>query len=266
MEYREFRAGTVDEADDGKLILRAAPFNSVTTIGDKSRGGWDEEIAPGCFAKALREGDTVLLADHDMAKPVSRVSAGTLRLAEGKTHLEGDADPVDTTYVRDLLANINAGNKGGMSIGFIPVKDEWFDDEGKPSNRMVGTRRVLREVKLPEVSIVTNPAYKDTAVFARDDSAALLEERAANVAPEKTVTGTDYTDMAAGLITAYNELPPEAKSELPEALRSAFEALEERSDTPEPDTSTRDDDDDEDFALRAAFREAEERSRKLGAV
>lgn len=179
MEYREFRAGSVDEGDDGKLVLRAAPFNSETIIGDLNRGGWKEEIAPGCFTKALREGDTLLLADHEMAKPIARMSAGTLRLAEGKTHLEGDADPADTSYYRDLRVNIKARNKGGMSIGFVPVKDEWFDDQGRPSNRMVGTRRVLREVKLPEVSIVTNPAYKDTAVFARDDSAALLEERAA---------------------------------------------------------------------------------------
>jgi hypothetical protein len=157
-----------------------------------------------------------------------------------------------------------------MSIGFIPVKDEWYDDDGKPSNRMVGTRRVLREVKLPEVSIVTNPAYKDTAVFARDDSAALLEQRAARPqeereAPEVTVTGKDYLDMAANLVSAYNALPDEDKAALPEALRAASEAMQTREDTPEPDASTQETDDD-DFALRASWREAEERSRKLDAV
>lgn len=328
MEYREFRAGSIGEGDDGKLTLRAAPFNSETVIGDLSRGGWKEEIAPGCFAKALREGDTLLLADHDMAKPVARTGAGTLRLTEGKTHLEGDADPTDTSYYRDLRANIKSGNKGGMSIGFIPVKDEWFDNEGRPSNRMAGTKRVLREVKLPEVSIVTNPAYKDTAVFARDDSAALLEERAAKAsyadletcgecgatgqygsfcsgcgepmsaskpagafctscggaidansreahkcdeareAPEVTISGKDYTDMAAQLIKKYNELPAEDRNELAsdvcEALEQLRNALGVRSDQ-EPDSSTPDDGAD-DFALWLASREASHRSRDLGYV
>jgi len=328
MEYREFRAGGVDEDDSGKLIFRAAPFNSETIIGDLKRGGWREEIAPGCFAKALREGDTVLLADHDMAKPISRMSAGTLNLAEGDTHLEGDATPADTSYYRDLRVNIKAGNKRGMSIGFEPVKDEWFDDDGQASNRMVGTRRVLREVKLPEVSIVTNPAYKDTNVFARDASAALLEERAAKAtyadletcgecgatgqygafcsacgepmnmskpageyctscgaaledsnrsehqcevraaegeAPEITTTGSDYTDMAAQLITAYNALPADEQAALPEDLRSAIEALASEERTQEPDASTPEDDD-ADNALRDAELLRSFRSRELGYV
>lgn len=177
MEYREFRASA--EEVDGKLSGIAAPFGSETTIGDLSRGGWREEIAPGAFAKALRESDTVLLCDHDMSKPLARVSAGTLRLSEGPDALRFDADVVDTTYADDLMKNVRAKLKGGMSIGFQPIKDEWFDDAGNPSTRFNGTKRFIREVKLPELSCVTNPAYKDTSVFARDASAALLEERAA---------------------------------------------------------------------------------------
>lgn len=189
MEYREFRAEVAEEGN--KLSGIAAPFGSETTIGDLNRGGWREEIAPGAFTKALRESDTVLLCDHDMSKPLARVSAGTLRMHETASELRFDADVVDTSYARDLMANIRAGNKGGMSIGFQPVKDDWFDDQGKPSNRHSGTKRVIREVKLPEASCVTNPAYKDTAVYARDDSAALLEERAAAVGEK------DRKDLAA---------------------------------------------------------------------
>jgi uncharacterized protein len=172
MEYREFRAGPSES--EGKLTGIAAPFSSETVIGDVKRGGWREEIAPGAFKKALAEGDTVLLCDHDMSKPLARVSAGTLELRETKSGLEFEGTPAPTSYAQDLLINVRAGNKGGMSIGFDPVKDEWFDDQGRPSNRHVGTRRILREVRLPEVSCVTNPAYKDTTLMARD---ALLAER-----------------------------------------------------------------------------------------
>lgn len=209
MEYREFRA-EVTSAEGNHLSGILAPFSSETVIGRLDRGGWREEIAPGAFAKALQEGDTVLLCDHDMSKPLARMSAGTLRLEERDGALHFDADIVDTSYARDVLANVRAKNKKGMSIGFEPVKDEWRDAAGRPATRRTGTHRILREVKLPEGSVVTNPAYKDTSVYARDDSAALLEERerAAN-APEVTVTGTDYTDMAAQLIRAYNDLPEE---------------------------------------------------------
>lgn len=177
MEIRVFRAEQVDADDGDKLSGVLAPFNSETTIGRLDKGGWREEIAPGAFKKAIKEGDTVLLCDHDMSKPLARVSAGTLHLRETEKGLEFNADVAPTSYAKDLLVNVRAGNKGGMSIGFDPIKDEWFDDDGKPATRMTGTRRVLREVRLPEGSCVTNPAYKDTPVFARDESAALLEAR-----------------------------------------------------------------------------------------
>jgi HK97 family phage prohead protease len=179
MEYRSFRSEGATSDGEGKLSGVLAPFNSVTTIGDLKRGGWREEIAPGAFTKALKESDTVLLSDHDMSKPLARVSAGTLDLRETEKGLEFDARVAPTSYAKDTLINVKAGNKGGMSIGFENVKDEWFDARGKPSTPDVGVKRILREVKLPEGSVVTNPAYKETTVLARDDSAALLEERAA---------------------------------------------------------------------------------------
>lgn len=197
MEYRAFRAETV--SDDGTHLSGVlAPFNSETVIGRLDRGGWREEIAPGAFRKAIQESDTVLLCDHDMSRPLARVSAKTLRLEETDTALRFDADIVDTTYARDLLANIRAGNKGGMSIGFDPVKDDWFDDDGNPSNRHVGTRRVLREVKLPEGSVVTNPAYKDTSVMARDELLAERETRAEERAGNKPYGDVKYADPKNG--------------------------------------------------------------------
>lgn len=184
MEYREFRSGASER--EGKLFGIAAPFSSETVIGDLKRGGWREEIAPGAFKKALQEGDTVLLCDHDMSKPLARTGAGTLTLREGKTGLEFEGEPAPTSYANDLMINVRAGNKGGMSIGFDPVHDDWFDDQGRPSNRHVGTRRVIREVRLPEISCVTNPAYKDTTLMARDELLAERESRAvadADMAP-----------------------------------------------------------------------------------
>lgn len=190
MEYRDFR-DAVQEDSDGKLTGLLAPFGAETTIGRMEKGGWREEIAPGAFSKALREGDTLLLLDHDVHLPLARRSAGTLRLQETAKGLEFDADPVDTSYARDMRANIKHGNKRGCSIGFESVKDEWFDDQGRPSDRFNGTRRVLREVKLPEGSIVTNPAYKGTTVAYRDELLAQREERASEAAAERAAASID---------------------------------------------------------------------------
>lgn len=177
MELREFRAEAFSASDEGRLEGLVAPFGHETIIGDLKRGGFREEIAPGAFRKTLGEGDVILLDNHDMTRPLARKSAGTLDLREVDKGLEFSAQPADTSYGRDLRTNIKAGNIGGMSFGFEPVKDDWFDEAGAPSNRNVGTRRVLREVKLIEVSPVTRPAYSGTVVSARSQIDAAREDR-----------------------------------------------------------------------------------------
>lgn len=177
VEYRSVPTGDT-KADDGKMWGVAIRFNSPTQIGDPS-WGFREEFAPGAFTKTLKERDLVLLDNHDHGKPIARKSAGTLRPEQASDHLRWDADPVDTSYARDAAANIRAGNYGGCSVGFRAIKEDWLDDDGNPSNPQVGTRRIVREAELPEISVVTFPAYGDTEVSARDLVSAAREARAA---------------------------------------------------------------------------------------
>lgn len=184
MEYREFRAEPVGVNDDGKLHGSALPFNRKTVIGDLKRGGWREEAAPGLTQKSINDGDILFLAHHDMHMPLARTSAGNLSLREESDHLHWEADPVDTSYGRDIRALADAKVLGGVSIGFNAVKDEWRDDAGNPSDKFNGTHRILREIKLIEISAVTKPAYKDTSIMARDELLAereALAERAASI-------------------------------------------------------------------------------------
>jgi hypothetical protein len=144
----------------------AAVFNTRTAIGPVPGWGFLEEIAPGAFTKTLKEGDARMLIDHDPSKVVSRVSAGTLSLAEDKAGLatESELDP-ELSYVRDLTANLRNGNVTGMSFGFQVVKDDWtteeLDVEGLDDPAEVEVR-TIREVRLIEVSAVTFPAYTAT--------------------------------------------------------------------------------------------------------
>lgn len=178
VEYRSVALGDT-QTEDGKLFGVGIRFSSPTVIGDMSTNGFKEEFAGGVFTKTLQERDTVLLDNHDSGKPIARKSAGTLRLVQAADELRWDADPVDTSYARDAAANIKAGNYGGCSIGFRAVKEDWYDADGNPSNASTGVRRVVREAELPELSVVTFPAYTDTSVSARDMVSAAREARAA---------------------------------------------------------------------------------------
>lgn len=143
----------------------AAVFNSRTAIGNPLRWGFYEEIAPGAFTKTLSEGDARMLIDHDSYYVVSRSSAGTLALVEDEHGLVVDSALDDElSYVRDLKANLRNGNVSGMSFGFYVIKDEWNTEsvEIEGADPVDVEVRVIREVRLIEVSAVTFPAYTET--------------------------------------------------------------------------------------------------------
>lgn len=158
----------IRQAGDGAastFVGYAAKFDSRTLIGALPWGFY-EEIAPGAFSKTLDEGDQRMLIQHDAYYVVSRTSAGTLRLTQDDTGLGVDSDlDQGLSYVGDLITNVRNKNITGMSFAFQVVKDDWSDiqvgeaDDGSP---IMGELRRVLEVKLPEVSPVTFPAYDDT--------------------------------------------------------------------------------------------------------
>jgi uncharacterized protein len=165
MEYRSTGLGAASVTGDSVSGL-VTPFNTWATIGDLKRGGFSERIAPGTFARTLRDNDVVLLFNHDASKPLARVSAGNLNLFESQEGLRASATPVDTSYGRDLLALTRSGVVRGMSFGFSVKRDSWADEAGNPSDSMRGTHRTIHEVELHEVSAVTFPAYTESSFAA----------------------------------------------------------------------------------------------------
>lgn len=211
------RAVDGDAVDTGgeRFIGYAAKFNSRTAIGNPLKWGFYEEIAPGAFTKTLQEGDARMLIDHDSYYVVSRVSAGTLALAEDALGLPVDS-ALDTglSYVSDLKANVRNKNITGMSFGFYVVKDDWAleDVELNGQTAQVEVRRIL-EVRLIEVSAVTFPAYEDTeaelasvasALVSRGDQAAI--EKRAKFRPELRdllqLVGKDTADTDVDVVPA----------------------------------------------------------------
>ena len=164
-ERRIVQAGELGVEDrdgvDGLPTLRgyAALFNKETELFP----GFRERIAPGAFARSLKENaDVRALVDHDSSRILGRTKAGTLDLTENSKGLKVAIRPPETQVGQDVVTNIRAGNLDGMSIGFI-VREESFKD----SKDGLTVTRTLEDVDLVDVSVVTYPAYPDTSVAVR---------------------------------------------------------------------------------------------------
>lgn len=145
--------------DDGTIRVSgyAAVFNQETNIGDM----FTETIAPGAFTSALERGDdVVLLVNHD-GLPLARTRSGTLRLTQDDRGLriESDLDGSDPD-VRAIVPKMKRGDLDKMSFAFIPTRQSWDDSGDMP-------KRMIEDLQLFDVAIVTTPAYDGTEIGLR---------------------------------------------------------------------------------------------------
>ncbi|MBM3763275.1 MAG: HK97 family phage prohead protease [Acidobacteria bacterium] len=125
--------------DGGGFEGIASVYGNVDSYGDI--------VEPGAFSKSIKErGSNVpILWQHDATKPI-----GSGQVFETSAGLGIKGRILDTvTQGREALALLRAGVVKGLSIGYRTLKDEW------DSTRKV---KLLKEIKLYEVSVVTFPA------------------------------------------------------------------------------------------------------------
>ncbi|MDB5630429.1 MAG: phage prohead protease, family [Tardiphaga sp.] len=122
---------------DGLIAGHGSVFNNVDRHG--------ERVAPGAFTKSLAQLPLPkMLWQHDQQRPIGKWIAGK---EDGHgLFLEGQIN-LKTTSGRDAYEHLIAGDVDGMSIGYREVKA-----------KNEGNVRVLEELALYEVSIVTFPA------------------------------------------------------------------------------------------------------------
>ena len=192
----------VNIEDGGGPTFRgyASKFNARAAIGNPQNWGWYEEIASGAFTKTLQESDVRMLVDHDSRMLVARMSAGDLRLSEDTTGLLTDADlDQEVSYVRDLTRNLEKRRATGMSFGFHVIRDEWSNIDVERGAGPVDRAelRVIREVKLLEVSVVTFPAYDQTEAGLRSMTAEVRAARdhASTETPVEPAPSDDTRDL-----------------------------------------------------------------------
>lgn len=145
--------------EDGGPVIEGyfAVFNSNYELWPNA----SEQVAPGAFRETLG-GDIRALADHDTRLVLGRTTAGTLSLREDDKGLFGtikineqDGDAMN------LYARVQRGDVSQCSFGFDILDEEYIE---QPDG---GALWIIRKVKLYEVSVVTFPAYVETAVSAR---------------------------------------------------------------------------------------------------
>lgn len=144
-----------------------------------------EVMEPGCISdELLRESDVVLNLNH--SNKVTdilgrwRNGEGTLKLQKNLRDIGCECDIAETSAGNDTLVLIKRGDITGMSFAF---DDDYEDSEnGVSYERMknedhdgkeVWVRHVKRVTALYDVSIVTHPAYEQTAVATREQSEAI---------------------------------------------------------------------------------------------
>jgi HK97 family phage prohead protease len=137
----------------------AAPYGKLSSpIGAM---GFREQIRPGAFTESLASSiDVFALVDHEDDKVLGRRSTGSLEISDTKEGLSVEIFPPETSFAQDLIVLIQAGEVGGMSIGFTTEADRWDMLGGE-------TIRTLLQVNLFDISVCFQPAYPDTRVAVR---------------------------------------------------------------------------------------------------
>ncbi len=165
----------------------AATYNGLDMVGDT--------IVPEAFKQAIAQqgADYPLLFAHDQSQPlgVGKISDSTSGLV-----VTGSLVLADPNAVR-AQAHMRAGSIKGLSIGYtVP--------DGKSEIQRDGTR-VLKEIKLHEISLVAVPADPGAMVTSVKDAAGVLanvkvedlqaEDRAVLLAAMKRLLGKDLGCM-----------------------------------------------------------------------
>lgn len=155
---------------DGKKRIEGyfAVFDSTYEIFD----GATESIDRHAFDGAL-DGDIRALIDHETRLVLGRTTAGTMTLRVDDHGLWGSIEINEQDGdALNLYARVQRGDVSQCSFGFDILQER---TDVNPDTGAV--HWTIERVKLYEVSCVTFPAYKETAVSARAEEFRAIQKR-----------------------------------------------------------------------------------------
>ena len=162
--HTEFRAAA--EGEDKFIEGYFAVFDSNYEMFQ----GASESVASTAFDGALMD-DIRCLIDHETRLVLGRTKPKTLELKVDTHGLWGRVkiNPLDQDAM-NLYARVERGDVDQCSFGF-DILDEEMSQNGDT------VHWTIKSVKLYEVSVVTFPAYEDTAVAARKQDFEQIKKR-----------------------------------------------------------------------------------------
>ena len=137
----------------------AIVFNRLS----ENLGGFREKIDPSAIDRTLKDGvDLRALVDHDSARILGRISAGTLRVQKEPHGLRVEIDPPKTTSGQDIVESIRRRDVTSMSFAFRTMAngEDWDFSSDPPT-------RTVFDMLVREVSVVAWPAFPQTEVALR---------------------------------------------------------------------------------------------------
>ena len=160
----------------GRELVGRFPYGRRSTAVVSDRGARRKEYFQARafrFAVEAPEREIHLLIGHSFDRPLAAKLAGSLRLRDTAAALTFSAtlppEGAQPSWMVDVRRAIDADLVGGISPGFrVPPPDVVPDAEGLETEPETGVGvRVIREAVLYELSLVTRPAYVESAVDLR---------------------------------------------------------------------------------------------------
>lgn len=196
---------------------------SVTSHGYEVYGGapfgWEEKVQRGAFKRTLlNNADVSFLINHE-GMALARTRSGTLTLMEDDIGLRNVAElDMRQNAVNDLAIANERGDVNEQSIGFRVVGEEWFDDDDAPSNRNVGTKRLITEINLNkgDVSAVNYGANDAAGGGFRELDVAFAELRA----------GKALSDDQRSLLRSFAAAVEQTEPKVPLSIQARLRELE----------------------------------------
>lgn len=152
----EIKSDSIQEVEievkgSGKKIKVAKFTGFASTFGNEDQGG--DVVVRGAFQKSIAEsnGETIVLFNHNSDVPIGK---GFIKETDEGLVMEAEIN-LEIEEGRSRMSLVRQGVLKALSIGFNIVKAS-FNDLGQ---------RLLKEVRLREVSLVAFPMNEEALIF-----------------------------------------------------------------------------------------------------
>lgn len=166
-EVRESSSGDMPD-----LFGYMVRFGEWTPIRSAFEGEFMERIAPGAAKRSLEErGDQIkILFNHGQDPSIGEKTLASPNLTEDSNGVRYEGQLFDTSYNRDLLPGLRAGEYGS-SFRFAVTSEKYDETPERSEHNPDGIpERTVTEMRLYEGGPVTFPAYEGAEAGARSVS------------------------------------------------------------------------------------------------